>query len=55
MLRVRAGRRQAREMVTSVNAAYTPSEIEAMLARTTITKWQPKHTFYGLNIFSERK
>ncbi|MBN1992110.1 MAG: class I SAM-dependent methyltransferase [Anaerolineae bacterium] len=54
-LRVRAGRRQAREMVTSVNAAYTPAEIEAMLARTTITKWQPKHTFYGLNIFSAQK
>lgn len=55
VLRVRAGRRQASEMVTSVNAAYTPAEVEAMLARTTITNWQPKHTFYGLNIFSEQK
>jgi len=51
-VRVRAGRRMAREMVGSVNAAYTPSEIEEMLERTTITEWQPKHTFYGINIFS---
>lgn len=54
-LRLRAGPRQAREMISSVNAAYTPSEIEDMLARTSINKWKPQHTFYGLNIFSKEK
>jgi ubiquinone/menaquinone biosynthesis C-methylase UbiE len=54
-VRLRAGRRMAEEMVGSVNAAYTPSEIEKMMETTTITEWQPKHTFYGINIFSGQK
>lgn len=54
-VRARGGRQQASEMMSSVGAAYIPSEIAAMLERTTITTWQPKHTFYGINIFSERK
>jgi len=51
-VRVRAGRRMAGEMVASVNAAYTPPEIEEIMGRTTITEWQPRNTFYGINIFS---
>jgi len=54
-VRVRAGRRMAGEMVASVNAAYTPPEIEEIMGRTTITEWQPRHTFYGINIFSGQK
>jgi len=54
-VRVRAGRRMAGGMVASVNAAYTPSEIEEIMGRTTITEWQPRHTFYGINIFSGQK
>jgi hypothetical protein len=54
-VRVRAGRRMAEEMVGSVNAAYTPSEIEEMMEATTITEWRPKHTFYGINVFSGQK
>lgn len=52
MVRLRASKRMADEMVNSVNSAYTPSEIRAILGRTTITHWQPGHTFYGINIFS---
>jgi ubiquinone/menaquinone biosynthesis C-methylase UbiE len=55
MVRLRAGKRMADEMVNSVNSAYTPSEIGVMLGKTTITHWQPKHTFYGINIFSSEK
>jgi len=54
-VRLRAGKRMADEMVNSVNSAYTPSEIEIILERTTITHWQPKHTFYGINIYSSEK
>jgi len=52
---VRAGRRMAGEMIASVNAAYTPPEIEEIMGTTTITEWQPRHTFYGINIFSGQK
>ena len=55
MVRLRAGKRMADEMVSSVNAAYTPSEIGPILGKTTITHWQPKHSFYGINIFSSQK
>ncbi|MCX5998216.1 MAG: class I SAM-dependent methyltransferase, partial [Chloroflexi bacterium] len=55
MVRVRAGKRMADEMIRSVNSAYTPSEIGAILNKTTMTHWQPKHTFYGVNVFSSQK
>jgi hypothetical protein len=45
----------AAEMIASVNAAYTPSEIEEIMGTTTITEWQPRHAFYGINIFSGQK
>ena len=55
MVRLRAGQRMASEMINSVNSAYTPSEIAALLGQTTITHWQPKHSFYGMNVFSSQK
>lgn len=55
MVRLRAGKRMADEMVNSVNSAYTPSEIGTILGKTTITHWQPRHTFYGINVFSPAK
>lgn len=55
MVRIRAGKQMADEMVNSVNSAYTPSEIAAILGKTMITHWQPKHNFYGINIFSPGK
>ena len=55
LIRIRAGKQQASEMVASVNSAYTPSEIGSIMKRTTIAQWQPKHTFYGINIFSSHK
>jgi ubiquinone/menaquinone biosynthesis C-methylase UbiE len=52
---LRAGKRMADEMVGSVNAAYTPSEIGSILGKTNITHWQPMHSFYGINLFSSQK
>jgi ubiquinone/menaquinone biosynthesis C-methylase UbiE len=54
-VRVRAGHQMGKEMLASVNAAYTPQEIAEIMRMTTITRWQPKHTFYGINIFSGQK
>lgn len=54
-IRLRVGRRLAEELAASVHAAYLPSEIEAVLEKTTIRDWQPKHTLIDLNIFSPGK
>ena len=55
MVRLRAGKRMASEMINSVNSAYTPPEIAAILGQTTIAHWQPKHSFYGMNVFSSQE
>jgi ubiquinone/menaquinone biosynthesis C-methylase UbiE len=55
MVRFRAGKRMAEEMINSVNSAYTPSEMGTILSMTTIKNWQPMHNFYGINIFSAGK
>jgi ubiquinone/menaquinone biosynthesis C-methylase UbiE len=55
VVRLRANKRMADEMVNSVNSSYTPTEIKQILDKTTISNWQPCHHFYGINIFSPRK
>lgn len=55
MILIHGGGRLAGEMSSSVDAGYTPGEIERLMDGTTIAHWRPEHTFYGINIFSDRK